>query len=228
MSNVIQFPKKVKHQTRNKKHSHQSPSTKKKITKPIALVVTSSSVCLMLLGVPFASYFWQNNNKSNDRFLASSCAESTICSKHLAKNCCNEISECKWSNNTCHPNQDKQILYLLKNRRLASIGHQPDDRDNFLITELKSRYEIKWKRNNRDQLESAVLIEEYEPIQISEIPILVKEYPSIFPKYNTMSISPFSSNDLESYELQSEDGTTTGIIEIMKDTQGRALAIYVQ
>ena len=205
MSNVIQFPKKVKHQTRDKKQSHQ-PSPTKKTTKPIALVLTSSSVCLMLLGVPFASYFWQAPRK--DRGLAS--------------------SEQKHQQKQKKHIQNKHILYLLKNRRLASIGQQPDDRDNFLITELKSRYEIKWKRNNRDKLKSCILIEDYEPIQIPEIPILVEKYPTLFPKYHTMHLSPFSSEDLESYELQSKDGITTGMIEVMKDKQGRALSIYVQ
>ncbi len=205
MSNVIQFPKKVKHQARDKKQSHQ-PSPTKKTTKPIALVLTSSSVCLMLLGVPFVSYFWQAPRK--DRELASSEQQhQQKQKKHI---------------------QNKHILYLLKNRRLASIGQQPDDRENFLITELKSRYEIKWKRNNRDKLESCIVIEDYEPIQIPEIPILVEKYPTLFPEYHTMHLSPFSSEDLESYELQSKDGITTGMIEVMKDKQGRALSIYVQ
>ena len=226
MSNVIQFPKKIKRQTKEKKQSHQPPSNKKKATKPIALVATSSSVCLMLLGVPVVSYFWQA--PENDRGLATPCVESMTCGDHVTSECCNRVSNCQWHDNTCHSNQDKQILYLLKNRRLASIGQQPNDKDNFLITELESKYEIKWKRSNRDQLESAILIEEYEPIRIPEIPALIKKYPTIFPKYSTMSLSPFSSNDLESYELQSEDGVTTGIIEIMKDNQGRALSIYVQ
>lgn len=206
MSNIIQFPKnkaKQKWQRSTKNTtlpSRHLPKPAKKKNSKANLALGISSVTLMVLSIPFANHFWEQSK--NNRSIAS-------------------------TQNSNHK-QDKQILQLLKNRRLASIGKAPTEKEYFTITELQSRYELEWQKQDKNKLKTGVIMEDYEPIKLPEIPILVKKYPNLFPKHHSLAPAPIFSSELESYELISENGDTIGLIETIRDKQGRVLSIYIQ
>ena len=188
----------------NMSNSDSGNGFKKKFNmdKYIAPAV-ASALCLMLVGFPFFSQY--SSYSGSDRQPAS---DKVVESKLLKK--------------------EKRVLHLIHTgqRKIASIGVKPAVKDVFSLQLLRSRYNIRWKR---DKLVYATLLEGQEPISIPSADEIVNKYSSLFPVHTGIQKMDSGSEEMEIYRLKDRDSISSNAaqVEVLKDIEGKLLSIHV-
>ena len=122
--------------------------------------------------------------------------------------------------------QETEALRLIRTgqRRISSVGQKPGVKDVFSIRLLKSRYDLRWKRN---RLIYAKLLPNQDPVFVPDMAKVFSQYRLLFPSYVHVIKLKTQNDGLNNdvYELKNAKGLNTARVEVKKDEKGGILSI---
>ncbi len=121
--------------------------------------------------------------------------------------------------------QEKEALRLIHTgqRKISSVGQKPGVKDDFSIRLLKSRYDLRWRR---DRLVYAKLLPNQDPVFVPNISEVFSRYRQLFPSYVQVTKLTGQNGLNDVYELKNAKGLNTARVEVKKDEKGGLLSIH--